>query len=82
MLTQRRDLRGANRVPDGVWQATVNRVRGEFDEMPCLRVTAEQARSLFGLPDGTSDGILKRLADEGFLVQTADGQFVRRNTSP
>jgi hypothetical protein len=37
-------------MPDGEWNATVTRVRGEVEEMPCLRVTEEQARVLFGLP--------------------------------
>ena len=73
-------LRGPERMPEHVWQATVTRVRGEFDEMPGLRVTREQARLLFGLSGDTSDFILNRLAGEGFLVQMADGQYARRNT--
>jgi hypothetical protein len=60
----------------------MTRVRSEFDEMPCLRVTPEQARVLFGLPGPASGSILNRLAEEGFLVQTPDGQYVRRNTAP
>jgi len=67
-------------MPEPEWQATVTRVRGEFDEMPCLRVTREQARLLFGLSGNASDCILNRLVEEGFLVQTAEGQYVRRNT--
>jgi hypothetical protein len=69
-------------MPEPLWRATVRRVRSEFDEMPCLRVTRQQARVLFGLTDSTSDWILNRLAEEGFLVQTPDGQYVRRNTVP
>ena len=79
MLRHGKDLRRPTRLPEPVWQATVRRVRGEFQEMPCLRVSREQARALFGLPEAASDGILKRLVEEGFLVRTADGQFVRRN---
>lgn len=75
-------LRGPERMPDGIWQAMVSRVRSEFDEMPCLRVTPDEARLLFGLPGSTSDRILSRLAEEGFLVQTPDGQYVRRNSPP
>lgn len=74
--------RSPDRLPDGAWQATVSRVRSEFEEMPCLRVTAQQARVLFGLNDHTTDSILSQLAQEGFLVRTPDGQYVRRNALP
>ena len=74
--------RSSERLPDREWHAAVTRVRSEFDEMPCLRLTPDQARVLFGLSDATSDWILNRLAGEGFLVQTADGQYVRRNPRP
>jgi hypothetical protein len=30
----------------------------------------------------TSNWILHRLEDEGFLIQTTDGQYVRRNPVP
>jgi Fic family protein len=56
----------------------LDRVRGEFEEMPCLRVTAEQARLLFGLTDSTSNGILERLVEEGFLTRTGQGEYFRR----
>ena len=69
-------------MPEPLWRATVTRVRSEFEEMPCLRVTRDQARVLFGLPDSVSDCVLNRLAEEGFLMRTADGQYVRRNTAP
>ena len=74
--------RSAERMPDPLWQAMVMRVRSEFEEMPCLRVTPAQAQLLFGLSGDTSDCILNRLAEEGFLIQTPDGQYVRRNTLP
>jgi hypothetical protein len=74
--------RSSERMTDGLWRATVRRVRGEFEEMPCLRVTPEEARVLFGLTDTTSEWILRSLAEEGFLVQTSDGQYVRRDTRP
>jgi hypothetical protein len=38
-------------MAEPIWNATVTRVRAEFEEMPCLRVTPEQARLLFGLAD-------------------------------
>jgi hypothetical protein len=74
--------RSSQRLPDEDWEATLARVRSEFDEMPCLRVTAEQARALFGLSSPSCDWILNRLTENGFLVQTADGQYIRRNARP
>jgi hypothetical protein len=81
MLANPWHVRSSDRMPEPLWQATVQRVRSEFDEMPCLRVTRDQARVLFGL-SGACDRILDRLAEEGFLMQTPDGQYVRRNTAP
>jgi hypothetical protein len=75
-------MRSPERLPDGLWQATVTRVRSEFEEMPCLRVTPAQARLLFGLSGKTSDWVLHRLEDEGFLIQTDEGQYIRRHTAP
>jgi hypothetical protein len=69
-------------MSEPVWEATIHRVRSEFDEMPCLRVTRDQACVLFGLAGDASDWILNRLAEEGFLVQTPDGQYLRRTTAP
>jgi hypothetical protein len=77
------DRRRADRIPDGLWVATLTRVRGEFDEMPCLRVTPDRARVLFGLEsDEVSMLILSRLAGDGFLDQTSSGEYVRRKLTP
>jgi hypothetical protein len=82
MLRDHWHRRSPNRLPDVVWNATVHRVRSEFEEMPCLRVTLEQARLLFGLPSQTSGWVLSRLASDGFLMQTGAGEYVRRKTTP
>jgi hypothetical protein len=82
MIGNEWQVRSSERMPDGLWQATVTRVRSEFEEMPCLRVTPDQARLLFGLSGQTSNWVLHRLEDEGFLIHTTDGQYVRRNTGP
>ena len=70
------------RFPDGEWYAMLTRVRGEFEEMPCLRVTEEQARVLFGLPKPASGWVLSCLERDGFLDRTSQGEYVRRNTTP
>jgi hypothetical protein len=58
----------------------LTRVRGEFEEMPCLRVTEQQARVLFGLPTAASSWVLSSLERAGFLDRTPQGEYVRRTT--
>jgi hypothetical protein len=71
--------RSSERLPDGVWYSTLARVRGEFEEMPCMRVTLEQACALLGLSEPVSSWVLGRLAEEGFLALTPQGEYVRRS---
>lgn len=75
-------MRSPHRLPDGLWTATLNRVRGEFDEMPGMRLTSQQAESLLGLPDPVSTWVLDRLSTDGFLARTPQGEYMRRNTAP
>jgi hypothetical protein len=81
-LQQRFQRRSRERLPDHQWNATVHRVRGEFEEMPCLRVTLNQARMLFGLPDRVCAWVLGRLEADGFLGRTPQGEYVRQTTTP
>jgi hypothetical protein len=60
----------------------LSRVRGEFDEMPCMRVTHEQAQSLLGLSEPASSWVLGRLQRDGFLALTPQGEYVRRSEAP
>jgi hypothetical protein len=69
--------RSPNRMPDPLWQATLLRVRGEFEEMPCIRVTLDQACTLLGLEQPVSAWVLERLAQEGFLAKTPQGEYMR-----
>jgi hypothetical protein len=66
-------------MPDALWNATIARVRGEFEEMPCLCVTPEQARVLFGLPERSSNWVLQCLERDGFLERTLRGEYMRRS---
>jgi len=70
--------RSPYRLPDLVWQATLNRVRSEFDEMPSLRVTLNQAKRLFGVPEPASVWVLRTLTNEGFLVRRPRGEYMKR----
>ncbi|MFN7914797.1 MAG: hypothetical protein U0Q55_05615 [Vicinamibacterales bacterium] len=55
----------------------VSRVKGEFLEMPGLRLTEVQARRLWALEPSLCNAVLSELVDNGFLLRTRDGAFVR-----
>jgi hypothetical protein len=55
----------------------LQRIQGEFVEMPGLRLTAPQAQRLWGLDRDVCNALLGALVDARFLVQTRDGSFVR-----
>lgn len=57
----------------------LQRVQGEFVEMPGLRLTAPQARRLWGLDQEACSEILRALVDARFLTETRDGAFVRND---
>lgn len=66
-------------APDDV----LRRVRGEFLEMPGLRLTEVQARRLWNLDAESCHALLKQLVDSRFLFRTRDGAFMRlENTQP
>ena len=60
-------------------QDLAQRIRGEFLEMPGLRLTVQQARRLWRLDDTVCDAVLAALVDAHFLVKTSDGTFVRQD---
>ena len=55
----------------------LRRVRGEYIEMPGLRLTTAQAQRLWGLDRASCDALLDALVDAKFLSKTRDGAFVR-----
>jgi hypothetical protein len=55
----------------------LQRIQGEFVEMPGLRLTAAQAQRLWGLERDLCDALLGALVDAKFLGRTRDGAFVR-----
>ena len=60
-------------------QDVVRRIRGEFLEMPGLRLTAQQARRLWRLDETACDAVLGALVDAQFLAKTRDGAFIRHD---
>jgi hypothetical protein len=57
----------------------VRRIRGEFLEMPGLRLTPQEARRLWRLDETACDAVLGALVDVHFLAKTRDGAFVRHD---
>ena len=51
-------------------------VRGEFLEMPGLRLTRQQARRLWALDADTCDAVLSTLESSGFLRRTREGKYM------
>ena len=58
-------------------QDVVRRIRGEFLEMPGLRLTSQQARRLWRLDEQACEAVLGQLVEARFLAKTRDGAFVR-----
>jgi hypothetical protein len=59
----------------------LRRVKGEYLEMPGLRLTPAQAQRLWGLDREACDALLGALVDTKFLYRTRDGAFMRMNRS-
>jgi len=57
--------------------AALRRVKGEYLEMPGLRLTPAQAQRLWGLDREACNALLGALVDTKFLSRTRDGAFVR-----
>jgi DNA-binding IclR family transcriptional regulator len=68
-------------MPTGVLTPPIpdllQRIRGEYLEMPGLRLTAEQARRLWSLDLGTCRSLLDALVDARFLSRSGDGKYFR-----
>jgi DNA-binding IclR family transcriptional regulator len=53
------------------------RIRGEYLEMPGLRLTHQQAQRLWGLDQHTCGRLLDVLVEAKFLRRTDDGMYAR-----
>jgi hypothetical protein len=58
----------------------VRRVCGEFTEMPCLRLTCEQAQRLFSLRRDVCERLLATLVQQGTLTYSRDGRYRLNDT--
>jgi hypothetical protein len=59
----------------------LQRIQGEYVEMPGLRLTPAQAQRLWGLERDVCDALLGALVDAKFLSQTRDGAYVKTEGS-
>ena len=60
-------------------QEVVRQIRGEFLEMPGLRLTQQQARRMWRLDETACEAVLGALVDARFLAKTRDGSFIRHD---
>ncbi|HEY7445800.1 MAG TPA: hypothetical protein VH701_25460 [Vicinamibacterales bacterium] len=58
-------------------QLMLNRVRGEFLEMPGLRLRVDQAQRLWGLDRSTCEELLSSLVDAKFLWRRSGDVYCR-----
>jgi hypothetical protein len=59
------------------FHTVVERVRGEFLEMPGLRLTLPQAARLWGLDEPSCEAVMGLLIQSAFLRRTASGAVAR-----
>ena len=60
----------------------LKRIRGEYLEMPGLRLTRPQAQRLWGLDERTCAQLLDSLTEAKFLLRKDDGTYARRSEGP
>ena len=60
-------------------EGILRRIRGEYTEMPGLRLTVTQAQRLWGLDRAECETVLSALVDGEFLIRNRNGAFVRRS---
>jgi hypothetical protein len=64
-----------DRRNDASREALLMRVRGEFTEMPCLRLTRGQAQRLFDLRPDICERVLATLVRDQTLICGIDGRY-------
>jgi len=67
-------------VPPALFESLVARVRGEYCEMPGLRLTVSQACRLWHLDVSTCEMLLEQLALEGFSSRQT-GAYIAESTT-
>ena len=57
-------------------ESLLGRIRGEYREMPGLRLTFTQACRLWQVDAPTCATVLEQLTREGFLYKTGNGSYI------
>ena len=64
-------------TPDRKLELVSSLVKAEYQEMPGLSLTLEQAQRLFGVELGLCRRVLSGLLDNGYLRKTPSGKYAR-----
>jgi len=64
--------------PDGITSSVLQRIRGEYTEMPGLTLTVRQAARLWNLGIPRSQRLLSELVESRFLIADSGGRYRRR----
>jgi len=67
---------------EDVTDVILQRIYGEFLEMPGLRLTMSQAQRLWGLDERTCHVLLEHLVDTKFLCRSTHGNYSRSSDGP
>lgn len=59
------------------YTATIERIRGEYLEMPGLRLTLPQAQRLCGVERALCEAVLNTLVETKFLAVSPNGVYAR-----
>lgn len=66
-----------NATTDTPSELLLTRIRGEFREMPGLRLTLDQAARFWHMETATCAALLSRLVADRFLTRTERGAYAR-----
>ena len=61
----------------GSVRETLDRIQGEYQQLPGLRLTFAQAQRLWGMDRDVCRALLAALVDARYLALDSDGTFVR-----
>jgi hypothetical protein len=70
------------KAPDMLREQLLRRIRGEYLEMPGLKLSCLQAQRLWALDEQTCAEILNSLTEARFLQQQPDGTYGRLVDGP
>ena len=70
-----------NHMPPTPFDSLVARVRGEYFEMPGLRLTVSQACRLWHVDISTCEMLFEQVVREGFLYKTDKGAYIAQPTT-